>query len=103
MEKRIQPLKLLDGRVPKLRLDTVEDIYERGILEYFTQFAIKAQELRSAIRNNAIAKRGQIGVSSDWIDRESMTLFRIVLKHHFPQITSEQIDALIGAIEEVAS
>ena len=71
-EETRQALETIRQERPNLCLSTIQNIYERGILEYLTQFAVKAQELRQSIRKNAIDQLGFQGLTPDRIDRESM-------------------------------
>jgi len=47
----------------------------------------------------------QLGIipppTTEQIDHESERLFHVVLKHHFPELTDSQVEALFRAFEEM--
>jgi len=60
-EESDKALEVIRRSGPNLPFAEVENIYERGMLEYLTKFAIdgsNAEELRQTIRNTAIDQLG---------------------------------------------
>ena len=96
-----QALKLIRRKTPKLALGTINDTYERGILEYLMHLAFdqsNPRKLWNTVRNAAIDQLG-IGVTKQQIDDESDILFNSVVKHHFPDLTALQIRRLYRSFE----
>lgn len=98
-----QALEIIRREGPKLVLDIIPNIYERGTLEQLIDFSLGAKNLWQTIRNTAIDQNGLIGLTPDRIDRQSMTYFHKILNHHLPQLTYEQIEALIQTIHDAGT
>src|SRR5260221_776056 len=96
-----QALELIRQRSPKIVLDTITNIYERGIIDYLTRFAFDQSNPRKSwktVRNAAIKQLG-IGVTEQQIDDEADILFNSVVKHHFPEPTALQIRRIYRSFE----
>ena len=97
-EESRQALNLIRQWGPQIPLAFIQNIHERGIIEYLTHYAVDqshAVELWQTMRVNAINQLGIIPPpTTAQIDRESERLFHVVLKHHFPELTESQIKAL---------
>ena len=96
-----QAFKLIRRKMPKIALGTINNTYERGILEYLIHLAFdqsNPRKLWKAVRFSAIDQLG-IGVTEEQIDNESDTVFHFVVKLHFPELTSSQVEALYGSFE----
>jgi hypothetical protein len=97
-------LNLIRQKGPHIPLSFIQNIHERGIVEYITRFAIDqshATELWQTMRENAINQLGILHLTTEEIDHESERLFHVVVKHHFPELTDPQINALFRAFEEM--
>jgi hypothetical protein len=100
-----QALELIRQKAPTILLGTISNIYERGIIDYLICFAIDQSNPRNlweTIRNVTIGPLG-IGLTKEQMDNESDTLFNLVTKHHFPELTDPQINALYRSFEEAIS
>src|SRR5258708_10197398 len=96
-----QAFKLIRRKTPKLALGTINDTYERGILEYLMHLAFdqsNPRKLWKAVRFAAIDHLGS-GATEEQIDNESDIRFHYVVKLHFPELTSSQVEALYGSFE----
>jgi hypothetical protein len=99
-----QALKLIRRKTPKLALGTINNTYERGILEYLIHLAFdqsNPRKLWKAVRFAAIDQLG-FGATKAQVDNESDILFHFVVKLHFPELTSSQIEALYGSFEDAS-
>lgn len=93
-----QAFKLIRRKTPKLALGTINNTYERGILEYLIHLAFdqsNPRKLWKAVRFAAIDQLGR-GVTEEQINNESDVLFHDVVKRYFPELTSSQVEALYG-------
>jgi hypothetical protein len=99
-----QGLELIRQKGPKIALGTISNVYERGIVDYLTRFAIdpksNPRDVWQTVRNTAIDQHG-LGITAEEIDRESKTLFQAVVKHHFYELTDAQINALFRMFDAV--
>jgi hypothetical protein len=98
-----QALELIRQKTPKIVLGTINNTYERGIVDYLIRFAFdrsNPRRLWKTVRVAAIDQLG-IGASKAQIDNESDILFNFVVKHHFSELTDPQINALYRSFEEV--
>jgi hypothetical protein len=97
-----QALELIRQKTPQILLGTINNIYERRIIDYIICFAIdpsNPRKLWETIRNITIDPRG-IGATKAQIDNESDMLFNFVAKRHFPELTDPQINELYRSFEE---
>jgi hypothetical protein len=96
-----QALELIRQRSPEIVLDTITNIYERGIIDYLIRFAFDQSNPRKSwktVRNAAIKQLGN-GVTKQKIDDESDILFMSVVMHHFPELTVLQIRRIYRSFE----
>lgn len=100
----IQALELIRQSGPRMNLSVITNIYERGIIDYLIRFAFdpksNPRDLWQTVRNAAIDQHG-LGITAEEIDSESEALFIAVVKHHFRELTTEQITALFRLFEAV--
>jgi hypothetical protein len=87
-----------------MNLSLITNIYERGLIDYLIRFAFDSQsnprDLWQTVRNAAIDQHG-LGITAEQIDQESEALFLVVVKHHFPELTDAQINALLRMFEAI--
>jgi hypothetical protein len=94
-------LELIRQRSPKIVLDTITNIYERGIIDYLTRFAFdqsNPRKLWKTVRNATVDQLG-IGATKEQFDNESDVLFVFVVRKHFPELTALQIRRLYRSFE----
>jgi hypothetical protein len=81
-----------------MNLSVISNIYEPGIIDYLIRFAFDSRsnprDLWQTVRNAAIDQHG-LGVTVEQIDTESEALFIGVVTHHFRELTTEHITALL--------
>lgn len=97
-----QALELIRQKTPKIALGKINDICERGIIDYLIRFAIdpsNPRKLWETVRNATTDPRG-IGATKALIDNESDMLFNFVAKRQFPELTDPQINELYRSFEE---
>jgi hypothetical protein len=96
-----QALELIRQKTPQILLGTINNTYERAIIDYLTRFAFdqsNPRKLWKIVRNAAIDQLGT-GVTKQKIDDESDILFNSVVKDHFCELTSLQVRALYRSFE----
>jgi hypothetical protein len=80
-----QALELIRQKTPQILLGTINNIYERRIIDYIVCFAIdpsNPRKLWETIRNVTVDERG-IGITKGQIDNESDMRFNVVAKAIF--------------------
>jgi hypothetical protein len=100
-----QALKLIRRKTPKIASGTINNTYERGIFEYLIHLAFdqsNPRKLWKAVRFAAIDQLG-IGATEEQVDNESDNCFHYVVKLHFPELTSSQVEALYRSFELASS
>jgi hypothetical protein len=97
-----QALELIRQKTPQILLGTINNIYERRIIDYIICFAIdpsNPRKLWETIRKVTIDERG-IHITKAQIDNESDLLFNFAAKRYFPELTDPQINELHRSFEE---